>query len=66
MESLSKQLGTRKTFIFPLHPQTNGKLESSCRFIKDCIQKFSTDSVLERDQLLLYATAAFNWFPNEN
>ena len=37
----------------------NGKLESSHRFIKDCVRKFPIDSVL-------YAIAAFNWFPNEH
>ena len=65
MENLSQQLGIRKTFISPYHPQANGKLESSHRFFKGCIQKFSIDGVLEWDQLLPYATAAFNWFPNE-
>ena len=28
--------------------------------------KISVDGVLEWDQLLPYATAAFNWFPNEH
>ena len=65
-ENISQQLGIRKTFISPFHPLTNGKLESSYRFIKDCIWKFSLDGVLEWDQLLPYATAAFNWFPNEH
>ena len=36
------------------------------RFIKDCDQKFSIDGFLEWDQLLPYATVAFNWFPNEH
>ena len=40
-------------------------MESSPRFIKDCIHKFSVDGVLEWDQLLPNATAAFNWLPNE-
>ena len=66
MENLSQQLGIRKTFISPCHPLTNGKLESSHRFIKDCVWKFSIDGVLEGDQLLPYATATFNWFPNEH
>ena len=66
MENLSQQLGIRKTFISSCHPQANGKLESSHRFIKDCIKKFSVDGVLEWDKLLPYATAAFNWFPNEH
>ena len=34
MESLSQQLGIRKTFISPHQLHTNGKLESSHRFIK--------------------------------
>ena len=62
MENLSEKLGTRKTFISYHHPQANGKLESSHRFIKDCVQKVSIDSVLEWGQLLLYVTAAFNGF----
>ena len=47
-------------FISSWHPQANGKQESPHRFNKDCIQKFSVDGVLEWDQLLPYATAAFN------
>ena len=37
IEILQQQLGIRKTFISPCHPQVNGKLESSQRFIKDCV-----------------------------
>ena len=37
MESLSQQLGIRTIIIFPHHQQANGKLESSHRFINDCI-----------------------------
>ena len=66
MGNLSQQLVIRKTFISPHHPQAHGKLESSHRFIKDCICKFSVDGVLEWDQLLPYATAAFKWFPIEH
>ena len=36
----SKQIGMKKTYISPHHPQANGKLESSHRFIKDYIWKF--------------------------
>ena len=36
-ENFSQQLGIRKTFISPHHPQANRKLESSHRFIKDFI-----------------------------
>ena len=66
MVNFSQQFGLRKTFISPCHPQANGKLESSDKFIKDCVWKFSIDGVLEWDQLLPHATAAFNWFPNEH
>ena len=66
MENLSQQLGIRKTFISPHHPQANGKLNSSHRFIKDCVWKFSIDGFLEWNQLSPYATAAFNQFPNEH
>ena len=37
IEHLPQQLGIKKTYISPHHPQANGKLESSHRFIKDCI-----------------------------
>ena len=40
-------------------------MESSHRFIKDCICTFSVDGVLEWDQLLPYAMAAFIDSPNE-
>ena len=63
IEYLSQQLDIKR-HISPCHPQANGKLESSHRFIKDC--QFSIDDVLEWDQLLPYAAAAFNWFPNEH
>ena len=66
IENLSQQFGIRKIFNSPCHPQVNGKLESSHRFIKDCIWKLSVDGVLAWDQLLPYAAAAFNWFPNEH
>ena len=66
IEHLSQQLGIKKTYNSPHHPQAKGKLESSHRFIKDFIRKFSIDGTLEWDQLLPYATAAFNWFPNEH
>ena len=66
IEHLSEHLGIKKTSISSNYLQANGKLESSHRFIKDCIQKFSIDSVLGWDQLLPYAMAAFNWFPNEH
>ena len=52
IEDLSQQLGIKKTDISLHHQQANGKLESSHRFIKDCICKFSIDGVLELDQLL--------------
>ena len=66
MKNLFQQLGIRRIFIFPHHQQANGKLESSHRFIKDCIPKFCLHGVLEWDQLLSYPTAAFDWFPNES
>ena len=65
-EYLSQQPGIKKTCISPCFPQSNGKLEPSHRFIKDYTCKFSIDGVLEWDQLLPHAIAAFNWFPNEN
>ena len=47
IEYLSQQLVIKKTYIFPYPPQANGKLESSHRFIKDCIHNFTVDGVLE-------------------
>ena len=56
-----------KDFHFPPHYlQANRKLESSYRFIKDPLLKFSVDGVLELDQLLPYAIATFSWFPNQH
>ena len=63
---LSQQLGIKKTYVSPHHLQANGKFESPHRFIKDCICKLSVDGVLEWDQLLHCATAAFNWFLNKH
>ena len=66
IENLSTKLAIKRTYISHYHPQANGQLESLHRFITDYIQKFSVDHVLNWDQLLPYASAAFNWFPNEN
>ena len=66
IEYLAQELGIKKTYISPCHTQSNGKLESSHRFLMDCIQKFSNDGILEWEQLLLYAKAAFNLFPTEH
>ena len=41
-------------------------MESSHRFITNCVWKFSLHIVMQWDQLLLYATATFNWFLNEH
>ena len=65
IEHLTQQFGIKNIYL-PSLLQANGKLESSHRLIKDCIQKFSIDGTLEWDQLLPYATAAFNWFLNEH
>ena len=62
----SQQLGIKKTFISPCHPEANGKLESSHRIIKDSVRKFSAVGGLQWDQLLQYETAAFNCFQNEH
>ena len=64
-EHLVLHLSIKKTYISPYHPQANRKLELSYQFIKDCIQKVPIDGPLEWDQLLSYATAAFNQLPNE-
>ena len=66
IEQLTQLLDIKKTYIFPHQPQSNGKLESFHRFRKDCMWKFSINGILEWDQLLLYATTAFNWVLNEN
>ena len=54
-EHLPPQLGIKKTYISPCHPQLNGKRESSHQFCKDCICKFSMNSIFKWDQLLPYA-----------
>ena len=66
MENPLQQFGIRKIFFSSHHPQANVKLEFSHRFIKDCVWKLSVNGVLEWDQLCLYATALFNWFPYEH
>ena len=51
IEHLAQQLSIKKNYISPHQPQANGKLESSYRFIKDCIWKFSIDGTLEWDSI---------------
>ena len=65
---LSQQPGMEEDLYFPLPSmQANGKLESSHRFTKDCIHTlFYRWCSGTWDQLLPFATAAFNWFPNEH
>ena len=53
-----------RTPIFP--PATPVKWKIRIQLFKDYICKFSIDSILELNQLLPYATAAFNWFPSEH
>ena len=65
MENLSQQPSIRKTFIYPHHPQANGKLKST-QIDQKLYSEISVDGVLEWDQLLPDATTAFNWFLNEH
>ena len=62
MESLPATWHNRRLII----PHATHRLTENWNLHKDCICTFSIDGVLEWDHLLPYATAAFNWFPNEH
>ena len=61
-----KQLGVKhKIYSPPYRPQSNGRIESSHYFLKDCISKHITPQI-EWDDVVPLACAAYNFLPNEH
>ena len=65
-EYIAKAIGVeRKVYTAPFHPQSNGRIEGFHKFLKACMGKHISQNV-EWDEVTSYATAAYNFFPNEH
>ena len=67
-EEVAKRLGVElKIYTAPFSPASNGKIEGFHRFLKACIGKhLNLKDGKEWDDIVPYATAAYNFFPNEH
>ena len=64
-QEVAKQLGVERKVYSPVYrPQTNSHIEGFHKFLKECICKHMVNN-LEWDDILPFAAAAHNWFPNE-
>ena len=61
---LAKELGVKRSYSPPYHPQSNGRIETFHYFLKACTSKFITQK-LEWDQVLQLACFSYNCFPHE-
>ena len=67
MDKILEKLGVQKrAYSAPYRPQSNGRVEGFHRFLKSCTGKLAEAHRLEWDQVAHLATAAYNFFPNEN
>ena len=65
-EKIAKELGVEfKCYTAPYHPQSNGRIEGFHHFLKSCMTKHIS-TIMEWDQVVHLATAAYNFFPNEH
>ena len=63
-EEVVQQLGCKvRAFSPPYRPQSNGKIECFHKFLKACMAKHIR-KMLEWDEVIPMATAAFNFFPH--
>jgi hypothetical protein len=63
---LAQQLGMKRIFSSPHHPQGNSKLEAAHKFLKHCIGKYAHKSQIDWDDLIQYGTCAYNFFPHQH
>lgn len=64
-EQIAEELGIKRIFTPPYHPQSNGRIEGFHRFLKACIAKHISKT-LEWDEVVPLACAAYNFFPGEH
>ena len=65
-EHIARAIGVeRKVYTAPFHPQSNGRIEGFHKFLKACMGKHISQNI-EWDEVTSYATAAYNFFPNEH
>jgi hypothetical protein len=61
---VAKELGIKHICSPPYRPQSNGRIEGFHYFLKACSSKYVTKEC-EWDEVVQYACAAYNTFPNE-
>ena len=62
-DEICDKLGIKRVYSPVYTLQSNGKLEGFHWFFKACISKHIRGNQLERDEIVLLATAAYNFFP---
>ena len=66
LNEVCDQLGIRRLFFNPFHPQGNVKVENVHNFLKRSLTKFLDKSNLKWDELLPFACYCYNIFPGSN
>ena len=66
LNEVCDQLGIKRLFSNPFHPQGNSKVENVHNFIKRTLTKFLVNSDLEWDELLPFPCYCYNIFPGRN
>ena len=66
LNEVCDQLGIKRLFSKPVHPQGNAKVENVHNFLKRNLTKFLDSSDLEWDELLPLACYWYNIFPSSN
>ena len=60
------QLGIKRLFFSPFHPQGNAKFENVHNFLKWTLTKFLESSYLEWNKTLPFTCYCYNIFPSSN
>ena len=63
MDELCKQLDIKRVYSPVYTPEANGRLEAWHHFFKACVAKHIRGNAAEWDEVVLLATAAYNFFP---
>ena len=61
---VATQVGIKHSFSSPNRFQASGHIESSHKFFKNCIRKFTMKGVVEWDEVVNIAYASYKLFPN--
>ena len=66
LDEACDQLGIKRLFSHPFHPQGNERVENVNNFLKRTLTNFLGNSDLEWDDLLPFAHYCYNIFPSSN